>query len=62
MNFARGQNSKSLPLRATNSLALLRLKQGMKDEARRILSETLRQFEEGFDTKTYARRSPCFRN
>lgn len=51
LNFARGQNSKSLQLRAVASLSRLWLKQGKKEEARRILSEMLRQFEEGFDTK-----------
>jgi predicted ATPase len=47
---ARRQSAKSLELRAAMSLSRLWLRQGKKEEARQLLSETYGWFTEGFDT------------
>lgn len=47
---ARSQQSKSLELRATASLARLWQSQGKRAEARRMLAEIYNWFTEGFDT------------
>jgi tetratricopeptide (TPR) repeat protein len=48
--IARGQNAKSLELRATVSLAKWLEKRGQLEEARRSLSEIYNWFTEGLDT------------
>ena len=50
LQTARGQQAKSLELRATTSLARLLEKQGKRDEARTVLAEVYDWFTEGFDT------------
>jgi predicted ATPase len=50
IEIARRQQAKSLELRAVMSLSRLWLRQGKKDEARQILTETYSWFTEGFDT------------
>ena len=50
IEIARGQNGKSLELRATMSLARLLTRQGHRDEARAMLAEIYGWFTEGFDT------------
>jgi tetratricopeptide (TPR) repeat protein len=47
---ARSQQTRSLELRATTSLARLLAKQGRRDEARTMLGEIYGWFTEGFDT------------
>jgi predicted ATPase len=47
---ARKQSAKSLELRATVSLARLLAKQGLRDEARTMLTDIYKWFTEGFDT------------
>jgi predicted ATPase len=47
---ARGQQSKSLELRAVMSLSRLYQQQGRQAEARSLLAETYSWFSEGFDT------------
>ena len=48
--IARGQQAKSLELRATTSLAGLLIAQERSNEARTMLSEIYNWFTEGFDT------------
>ncbi|MBV8358539.1 MAG: AAA family ATPase, partial [Deltaproteobacteria bacterium] len=48
--IARGQQAKSLELRATTSLARLLAQQGRRNEARSMLMEIYNWFTEGFDT------------
>jgi predicted ATPase len=48
--IAQSQSAKSFELRATTSLARLRLKQGRREEARRMLTDIYNWFTEGFDT------------
>ena len=48
--IARGQQAKSLELRATTSLAGLLIAEGRSNEARTLLSEIYNWFAEGFDT------------
>jgi predicted ATPase len=50
IEIAHDQSAKSWELRATTSLARLLAKQGLRDEARRILAEIYSWFTEGFDT------------
>jgi predicted ATPase len=50
ISIARGQQAKSLELRATMSLARLLDEQGRRDEARAALAEIYGWFTEGFDT------------
>jgi predicted ATPase len=50
IEIARGQQAKSLELRAAVSLSRLYQKQGKHQEARRLLSEVYGWFTEGFDT------------
>lgn len=50
IEIARGQQAKSLELRAVMSLARLWQQQGKKEEARRMLAEVYNWFTEGFDT------------
>jgi class 3 adenylate cyclase/tetratricopeptide (TPR) repeat protein len=50
VELARRQSAKSLELRAAICLARLLAKQGKRDEARAMLSETYNWFTEGFDT------------
>ncbi len=45
------QHAKSLELRAATSLSRLWLRQGKRDEARRVLAEVYGWFTEGFDTR-----------
>jgi predicted ATPase len=47
---ARGQQAKSLELRAALSLSRLWLQQGKRDEAQQLLAEVYGWFTEGFDT------------
>jgi len=47
---ARVQRSKAWELRATTSLARLLQQTDRRDDARQMLSDTYRQFTEGFDT------------
>ena len=48
--MARGQNAKSLELRATMSLARLLYQHGQRNEARAMLADIYGWFTEGFDT------------
>jgi len=50
ISIARGQQAKSLELRATTSLARLLRDSGRRTEARTILAEIYSWFTEGFDT------------
>jgi predicted ATPase len=50
MEVARGQQAKSLELRAVMSLSRLWQRHGKKAEAQRLLAEIYRWFTEGFDT------------
>jgi len=50
IGISRGQEAKSLELRATMSLARLLATQGRRDEARAMLAEIYNWFTEGFDT------------
>ncbi len=50
LNVARGQSAKSLELRAAMSLSRLWQRQGMRDEARKLLAEIYGWFTEGFGT------------
>jgi predicted ATPase len=50
ISIARGQQAKSLELRAVMSLARLFATQGKRDEARAMLAEIYGWFTEGFDT------------
>ena len=50
IKIARSQSAKSLELRAAMSLSRLQQRQGKKEEARTLLSETYGWFTEGFDT------------
>ena len=50
VEIARKQSAKSLELRATMSLARLLAKQGRREEALTMLSESYNWFTEGFDT------------
>jgi predicted ATPase len=50
IEVSRGQEAKSLELRAVMSLSRLWLKQGKWEEAFQILDEIYSQFTEGFDT------------
>lgn len=50
LDIARRQQSKSLELRATMSLARLWQQQGKAEEAQRMLTEIYGWFTEGFDT------------
>jgi class 3 adenylate cyclase/predicted ATPase len=50
IEIARNQSAKSLELRATMSLARLRAKEGLVEEARAMLAEIYGWFTEGFDT------------
>jgi predicted ATPase len=49
LEVARWQSAKSLELRAVMSLSRLLQKQGKKEEARQMLSETYGWFTEEFD-------------
>jgi predicted ATPase len=49
-DIARKQSAKSYELRATMSLSRLYMKQGKKEEARKMLSDIYGWFTEGFDT------------
>jgi predicted ATPase len=51
ITLARGQDAKSLELRAVTSLSRLWQQQGKKEEARQMLAEIYGWFTEGFDTK-----------
>jgi predicted ATPase len=51
IEIARHQQAKSLELREAMSLSRLWQRQGMKEEARQMLSEIYGWFTEGFDTK-----------
>jgi predicted ATPase len=51
IEIARGQQAKSLELRAVMSLSRLWQSQGKKVEAHRVLVEVYGWFTEGFDTK-----------
>jgi predicted ATPase len=48
--ITRGQETRSLELRATTSLARLLAKEGRRTEARTMLAEVYHWFTEGFDT------------
>jgi predicted ATPase len=50
LDIARGQQAKSLELRATMSLSRLWQQQGKQEEARQLLAEIYAWFTEGFDT------------
>ena len=50
LNIARVQSAKSLELRAAMSMSRLRLRQGERTEARRVLAEIFEWFTEGFNT------------
>jgi predicted ATPase len=50
LDTARGQQARSLDLRAATSLSRLWRQQGRKDDASRLLRETHGWFTEGFDT------------
>ena len=50
IGIAHAQGSKSLELRARNSLARLWQQQGKNEEVRRLLAEIYGGFAEGFDT------------
>ena len=50
LDVARGQEARSLELRAALSLAQLWKKQGSRDGARELLAEVYEWFTEGFDT------------
>ncbi|NOR15046.1 MAG: hypothetical protein GQ544_05040, partial [Candidatus Aminicenantes bacterium] len=50
IEIAKGQESKSLELRAVMSLSRLLQKQGQKEEAKALLEEVYGWFSEGFDT------------
>jgi predicted ATPase len=51
IEISRGQQAKSLELRAVMSLSRLWQQQGEKTEARQMLEEIYHWFTEGFDTK-----------
>ena len=51
LDVARGQQAKSLELRAAMSLAQLWQQQGQQAEARALLAPVYGWFTEGFDTK-----------
>jgi predicted ATPase len=51
LGVARWQNAKSWELRAVMSLGRLLQKQGNKQEARQMLSESYGWFTEGLDTR-----------
>ena len=51
IEVAQQQEAKSLELRATMSLARQWRRQGMVEEAQRILAEIYNWFTEGFDTR-----------
>jgi predicted ATPase len=50
LDVARGQEAKSLELRAAMSLSRLWQQQGKRDEARELLAPVYGWFTEGFDT------------
>jgi predicted ATPase len=50
LKIARGQNAKSLELRAATSLGRLLDQPGKRDDGQRLLSEAYSWFTEGFDT------------
>jgi predicted ATPase len=50
LDIARGQQAKSLELRAAMSLSRLWQRQGKREEARQLLGEAYGWFTEGFDT------------
>ena len=50
IDIARGQQAKSLELRAVTSLSRLLAKRGGKAEARQMLADVYARFIEGFDT------------
>jgi adenylate cyclase len=50
LEVARGQQARSLELRAAMSLGRLWQRQGKRAEARQLLSEVYSGFTEGFDT------------
>jgi predicted ATPase len=50
LEIARRQNAKSLELRTAMSLGRLLERQGNREEARRLVSESYSWFTEGFDT------------
>jgi len=50
LDVARGQEAKSLELRAAMSMARLWQHQGKRTEARKLLAEVYGWFTEGFDT------------
>ena len=60
IEVARQQQARSLELRAATSLARLWQQQGKTVEARDLLAPIYNWFTEGFDTKIYRRRKPCW--
>ena len=50
LEIARGQQAKSLELRAATSLTRLWQRQGKRDDARELLTPVYEWFTEGFDT------------
>jgi tetratricopeptide (TPR) repeat protein len=54
LRTARGQQARSLELRAATDLARLRMKQGKRGEARDVLASTYGRFSAGFDTPDLA--------
>jgi predicted ATPase len=50
LRTARGQQARSLELRAATDLARLWMRKGKRAEARDVLESTYRCFSEGFDT------------
>ena len=51
LRTARGQQARSLELRAATDLARLWMNQGKRTEARDVLSSIYGRFNEGFDTR-----------
>jgi predicted ATPase len=51
LRIARGQQARSLELRAATDLAALWMKQGKRAEAHDVLSSIYGRFTEGFETR-----------